>query len=458
MQEPNSKKIPSYVPEFIRVGLSLAIADMYDGKVFDDFPGACQRCGSRDCMKNGCDDVLFAKLISPEGGFVDVRVRLQNHLCNDCGKPYLSHGPFYKGAAYGAPIVDMALMLSMDCSSYAVERAMMNFGIQLSEDTVLDYTRLFAERAKELAPLIKGQGEGLYAINMLKVLFGVENARELKEKLPDVTLESLSDEVYLRKKGALRKILEEVAEGRKKLVHRGAKGDIAVEKDEDGREKASFPESFTLALSYLPGAEAYASLLCTKQSFNTMLANMLFKALEGTSFNMTDGSKSYNEVKNRVLDPVHRTRNELKHDSRFKEMRKELKEEKEKVEEAKNEEEKNRAVEGVEKKIQAVTKYAKAKYQKVLGSTIEQVRREHPELFDENGSFRGRAMTSNGAEGGNWRLKYHVRVAHSRVDTSTGKSALAAIKDSVFTVRGVKIRESFANKVGFVFGGVMAAV
>jgi len=360
---------------------------------------------------------------------------------------------------YGAPVVDLALALSMEHPAYAVERMLTNFAVQVSTDAVLDYVRLFANRAKQLAPLVKGQGEKLYAINMLKILFGVDNVEELKRKLPDVSAESLSDEVYLRKKGALKKILEEIAEGRKKVIHRGTKrGDLVVERDDDGKEKASFPESFTLALSYLPGAEAYASLVCTKQSFNQILADILFKALEGTSFNMTDGSRNYNKVKNHVLDPVHKTRNELKHDPKFKKMKKELKEEKKKVDQAKSEEEKERAIKSVETKLQEVSGYAKAKYQDVLNSTVEQVRREHPELFDEKGNFTGRAITNNGAEGGNWRVKNAVRVQYSRSDSAAGKSILAAIRDSISTIRAGRAVESIANKVGvFTFGRAMMA-
>jgi Skp family chaperone for outer membrane proteins len=218
----------------------------------------------------------------------------------------------------------------------------------------------------------------------------------------------------------------------------------------------SFPESFTLALSYLPGAEAYASLICTKQSFNQMLAEILFKALEGGSFNMTDGSRNYNGVKNHVLDPVHKTRTELKHDQKFKEMKDGLKKSDKKVKEAKSEEEKKQAADDRKRKLEEVSQYAKARYQQVLTSTIEQVRSEHPELFDEKGKFTGRAITSNGAEGGNWRVKNAVRVPYARSDSAAGKSILATIRDSISTIRGGRAAESIANMVGaFTFGSVM---
>ena len=455
MQEPNPKRVPAYVPELARTAFSLAISRTYDGRVYDDFAGRCQHCGSNNCIRNGHQQTLFAKLISPEGNFVDVNVLLQRYVCNDCGCAYTSKGPFYEGAIYGAPIVDVALALSMDHPAYSVERTLTNFGIQASTDAVLDYTRLFADRAKQLAPLIEGQGDGLYAINVLKLLFGVENAGQLKERLPDVSLESLTDETYPRRKGAVKKIMDEIMEGKKRVVHRGAKGDMIV----DGKDgKASFPESFTLALSYLPGVQAYASLICTPQPFNQMLADMLFRALEGTSFNMTDGSHNYNGVKDHVLDPVHRTRTELRHDPKFREMKKELTESGKKVAEAESEEEKTKAIERRKEKVEEVSRYARAKYQDVLRSTIEQVRREHPELFDTKGNFMGKAITNNGSEGGNRRVKDAVRVPYSRVDSAAGKSMLATIRDSLSTIRAGRAVKSMANAVGiFTFGRVMMA-
>jgi hypothetical protein len=456
MQEPNPKQVPTYLPELARTAFTLATSQMYDGRVYDDFPGRCQHCGSSSCVKNGHDDPLFAKLISPKGNFVDVRVLLQKYICHNCGGTYTSQGPFYKGAMYGGPIVDIALSLAMEHPAYAAERMLTNFGIQVSTDAILDYVRLFADRAKQLAPLVPAQGDGLYAINMLKILFGVNNARELKEKLPDVSVESLTDETYPRKKGAVKKIMDEILEGKKRVVHRGMKngGDMVVNGD-DG--KASFPDSFTLALSYLPGADAYASLICTPGSFNQMLAEILFKALEGTSFNMTDGSHNYNGVKDRVLDPVHRTRTELRHDPKFASLKKELTEAGKKVREAKSEEEEEKqAIDRRKEKIEEVSRYAKAKYQDVLKSTLEQVKTEHPEMFDANGNFKGRAITSNGAEGANSRVKYAVRVPYARIDSAAGKGVLAAIRDSIYTIRAGMSVESIANAVGaFSFARVM---
>jgi hypothetical protein len=70
----------------------------------------------------------------------------------------VSRGPFYGSTKYGAPIVDLALALSMGHSSYQAEEAMASMGIQISSDAVLDYIRAFADAARRKAPLVEGPG------------------------------------------------------------------------------------------------------------------------------------------------------------------------------------------------------------------------------------------------------------------------------------------------------------
>jgi hypothetical protein len=454
MQAPILKQLPIYVPSFLAFGVQLGIALMYDGRVYDDFPGSCQRCGGRNCIKVGFMEASFAKMIASDK-FVDIKVLLQKYICKDCGKPYTSNGPFYPGTMYGSPIVDLALMLSMENSSYGVERGMMNLGIQLSEDTALDYVRLFADRCRDYAPLVKKKdNSALYGVNILKILFGVDNVKELAEKFPKLDAESLADEAYLRKKGALKKFVEELIEAQqRRVVHRGLKEKDIVLKD----GKPSFPESFTLALSYLPGAEAYASLINTPQPFNQLLAELLFKALEGSPLKVTDGSHNYNGLRD-LECTVHKARNELKKDPKVMVMKKEFREIQKRIQEAKSEDERRTAIEGRKRKRKEFREYAKAKYQDVLRSSLERLKKEKPELFDKGGNFRFEHTSTNGMEGGNWRLKYLIRQAHKRNDSSAGRSLLAAIRDSVFTMRVGKVKESLANKLGFFSLGKVMAV
>ncbi|MGH2508045.1 MAG: hypothetical protein ACREFU_20945 [Acetobacteraceae bacterium] len=454
MQEPNPKKLPIYLPEFLTFGIRFGIAILFDGKVYDDFPGFCQQCRSKRCIRLGFTDPIFAKLILKEGKFVDVKVLLQRYLCKDCGGLYVSNGPFYDGVMYGSPIVDLALALSTDNSSYAVEKAMMNLGIQLDSDSVLDYVRLFADKCRKQAPLLQNDGSSalpepeLYGINLLKILFGVDNVKELSEKFPDVkNLQSLEDETYLKKKGALKKFVQMIkGSTNMRVVRRGINSgkDIVIK---DG--EVVFPESFILALSYMPGADAFASLICTEQPFNQILAGILHKALEGTTSTVTDGSRNYNEIKNRIGCTVHKTRSELKHDQNFKQMKKEANAIIKKGKDAKTEEDKKQIVDEYALKRSEMSKYAQEKYQLVVNSTIQELRVSHPELFSNDGKNFDGCTSTNGIEGGNWRIKYAVRVPHQRNDSATGRSLLAAIKDSVFVMRGGKVKESLANKIGF---------
>ncbi|MGH7240560.1 MAG: hypothetical protein ACREHG_10955 [Candidatus Saccharimonadales bacterium] len=459
MQEPNPKHLPVYLPEFLVFGVGFGLALLYDGRVYDDFPGFCQRCKSKRCRKAGLQPAIFARLIVKEGKFLDVKVLLQRHLCKECGGLYVSNGPFYDDAMYGSQIVDLALTLSMDNSSYGVEKAMMNLGIQLDSDSILDYVRLFADRCKKHAPLLDvGSPEpALYGINLLKILFGVNNAKELSEKFPEVNdLQSLMDETYLKKKGALKKFVQMIKGSTdRRIVRRGINSgkDIVIK---DGA--VVFPESFTLALSYMPGADAFASLICTEQPFNQILASILFKSLEGTTSTVTDGSRSYNEIKNRIGCTVHKTRSELKRDENYKQLKKEARELVQKKKVVKTDEEKKQIDESFALKRSEMRKYAQDKYAQVVNSTIEELRGTHSELFDdERRNFHG-CTTTNGMEGGNWRVKYAVRVPHQRNDSATGRSLLAALKDSIFGIRGGKVRESLANKIGiFSFSNMMAA-
>ena len=65
-------------------------------------------------------------------------------------------------------------------------------------------------------------------------------------------------------------------------------------------------------------------------------------------------------------------------------------------------------------------------------------------------------MTSNGAEGGNSRIKDAVRVPYARIDSAAGKSILATVRDTISTIRAGRAIQSVANVVGaFTFGRVM---
>ena len=443
MRPPNPKEIPNYIPSFLPFSIQLGLTTAYEGKKYIDSGEKCPVCGSIHLKKTGFVDKLFAKFITPKG-FVEMSVKLQRYQCNDCGEWWQALGPFYPDTQYGAPIVDLILALSSNNSSYTVEGILASMGLQVSSDSILRYIRMFAKRARERAPLVKGSG--LYGINMLKLLFGVNNAGELARMLGK-ELESCSDETYLRRKGALKKLMEEVK----------VNPELARQQNKIVDKEGNVPDSFTLALSYLPGAEAYSSLLVTGMPFNELLAEILARTLEGSSFNITDASKSYNSMKDHVLDPVHRARNELKHDKQFRDMVSKAKDLKKQEANAVTLSERNEIHDKRLKLIDELSKYAKDRYHVILEETLKPLREQFPEYFDSDGNFIGH-ITSNSMEGGNWRIKYAIRLPFIRTDTVAGKSILAAVKDSVFTMRKGKNRVSIAERLGsFSFAGVMGA-
>ncbi len=139
-------------------------------------------------------------------------------------------------------------------------------------------------------------------------------------------------------------------------------------------------------------------------------------------------------------------------------MKKELGEIRKRIANAKGESERRAALEERARKRKELRDYAEAKYQQILKSSLAELKKEKPELFDGKGEFMLKHTTTNGMEGGNWRLKYLIRQAHTRTDSSAGRSLLAAIRDSVFTIRKGKVKESPANGYGFFsFARVMGA-
>ncbi|MGC8613981.1 MAG: hypothetical protein ACP5L2_07100 [Conexivisphaera sp.] len=136
----------------------------------------------------------------------------------------------------------------------------------------------------------------------------------------------------------------------------------------EGEVHLHFPESFTLALSHLPGADAYASLVATPMPFNSLLAEIVAIALRGASFNSTDGSRSYNGMENRVVDPVHKVRTELRHDPEFLRMARELRRREAR---ARGEDERRRLHAARMEVLGKLSEHAREKYREVLGRTCE---------------------------------------------------------------------------------------
>ena len=231
---------------------------------------------------------LFCILIRPKG-LKKIYAYVKRYKCKKCGLVSLSEGIFYPGCLYGKPIVDLCLYLSAKNPYDRVESIMMLYGIQVDGDTVKNYAKKFKKRVEKIAGL-----EFCYeaiGVNFLKLLFGVKDVGELKRKFGIKAAESVSDETYPAKKGAKKKLREENAMRKQK-----------------GKMPKTYPESFGVALSYLPLLKLFIAMILTDGEFNWGEAQTLQRAAKGSDYNLTDGHKAYSCMPDRERCIVHRMR------------------------------------------------------------------------------------------------------------------------------------------------------
>ncbi|MGC9117180.1 MAG: hypothetical protein ACP5ID_06280 [Conexivisphaera sp.] len=53
------------MPEFLRMGVQVALSIMHDGKVYDDHIDRCPYCGSKRIKRFSREGKVFAYLIAP---------------------------------------------------------------------------------------------------------------------------------------------------------------------------------------------------------------------------------------------------------------------------------------------------------------------------------------------------------------------------------------------------------
>ena len=288
----------------------------------------------------------------------------------------------------------------------------MSLGIQVDRDTVRNWTITFQERAKELASVTL-MGSPM-AINVIKLLFDVDTVGKLKERYPDEIYDTVSDETYPTKRGAKKKF-------RKENRERKARGE----------KPKKFPESFTLATSYLPSLSLFASVLLSNCAFNSLLALCLFAPLNGSDMNLTDGNPAYNVV-DREDELFHKFKNTMKRDPTFNEMRR------------------------AKLPPDEIIGYLKDRYSEMRSEHVDRLKRKYPDLVGEDGEFLGHVDT-NAVEGGNWRIKYNLRTSYLNGDVCLGRVLLGLINDSMFTFKNGRPDLSFGHiNSEFRYGKVMS--
>lgn len=401
----SSKIVPSFLAKYIIAGIRM----MYEWRLYDD-RRPCPKCGCKNHTRLDKVRKIFCRVIE-DSGISAIRINLKRYRCHQCKHIYTAQGPFYPNTEYGKPIVDLALYFASTNPYNRVEHILMELGIQIDRDTVKRYVKLFKNRSLHVAG-IKFAGKSI-GVNVLKLLFGKSTVEELKKAYPDKRFDAVADETYPAKKGAKKKLRKENRERKR-----------------DGKKPKRFPDSFTLASSYLPGLESYASVLVSSCAFNWLLGKILVAPLAGAPYLCVDGSPCYdfNEI---VRCLVHKARNLAKRDPILKKL----------IDEKTLED--------------SIIAHLKEVYRDLKHSTIKKLKEKFPELVDENGVFTG-AVNTNAMEGGNFRMKWNLRVPYKDIEGIFGRTILSTIHDSIHTFKNGRPCESFANIHGiFQYENVM---
>lgn len=408
MQRPYKKKINKITPRLLYQPVQEQLKDFQDN--FYGKPRACPNCKSSNRKKLAVEEKLFCIIVA-RGKFRRITVFILRFQCKDCGKTYYAKAPFYDKLMYGKPIVDLILYLAAKNPFHRIEARLLECGIQADEDTCRNYAIRFQDKVKEYAEI--AVLETPVGINLLKVMFGAQDIKELKRKYPCKKFDTVSDETYPTIKGAKKKF-EEINRWRKLR----------------GKDPFKYPRGWTLAVSYLAALKFFASLVITPASFNRMFADALISVLSGSDYNLTDGSPCYS-LSNHERCLFHKAKNLAKKDKQLKKMKKD------------------------KKPPDEIKEYLKEKYKRLEEEYVKILKEKYPQFVVED-NFVG-AITTNAMEGGNWRLKYELRTSYSNQNAVTGRVILACLLDSIYTFRNGMPNESFAHKhTSFSFGKIMA--
>jgi transposase-like protein len=186
MMPPKPKQVSKFAPDILRKMIPQTIERHYSMMSYDSRDGGCPRCKSEHVVGFGWVSRTFCSLITERGTFEDVHVKIRRYLCRHCKHTFFAKdSPFYQGCNYGKPIVDLCLALAASNPYNRVESILMQYGIQVDRDTVKGYALVFRDGAiKKMGIPVMMDSDAKIGVNILKMLFDVENVKELKEKYP----------------------------------------------------------------------------------------------------------------------------------------------------------------------------------------------------------------------------------------------------------------------------------
>jgi len=402
MQRPLKKKINKLTPKLLYRPVQQYLQEFEED--FYDKPRKCPGCSSNNRKKHSVEEKLFCKIIV-NNKFKDIYVYAKRFQCKDCGRTYLAKSPFYDKVMYCQPVVDLCLYLSAKNPYHRVEKILLELGIQVDRDTIRNYAVKFEGKIKNYAGM--KLFDKVAGINLLKVMFDVENVKELKKKFPHKKFDGVADETYPTIKGAKKKFDE-----------------INKERKLRGEKPFKWPKGFTLAVAYLAMLKLFISLVVNEVAFSHVFSSILLLPVLGADFLTTDGHGAYN-IFNDIMEHLrclfHKCRNLTRKDKILKKMKKEKKPPRE------------------------IKEYLSKKYRELEKEALEELKGRFPKYFDKEGNFLG-ALTSNSIEGGNWRIKHELRTPYSNCDSITARTILICLMDSIFTFRKGRPIESFGHK------------
>jgi len=412
MQLPRQKSVSRFSFTLLRMAVVYYLVKLFDGRVYDERKD-CPECGSTHVVRHDWYPRLLCKVILEDDRFKDVVILVKRFVCKRCRAVFLADAPFYDGANYGRPIVDLCLALAASNPYNRVETILMSLGIQVDKCSIQSYCQLFKERVEEKAGIaFLNDDRGL---NMLKILFDAKDVEELKRKYPEEKYDAVGDEMYPSIKGA-RKALHE--SNYQRMV--------------DGEKPERYPRGFCTAATYLNHLKCFSSILTHLMDWNMVSATVLLKPVRGNDSLTTDGHGAYNvEPHERCL--IHKARNEAKRDPVLRRMKKE------------------------KKPLREIKEHLSRQYQALKEKEVEILKLKHPQLTDENGNYIG-VVNTNILEGG-WRIKSELRVPYEKIESFTSRVYLAALKDSLYTFRYGRPCEGFGNMHSdFTFSKAMGGV
>ena len=408
MRRPRPKTISSLAPELLKESLPRILLS-YQDKTYDE-PPPCPACGSEKRAKHDKRRRLYATVIL-DNRFEDVWVWVKRYRCRECGRVYASRAPFYPGCLYGRLVTETCLYLSSANPFCRVEGVLQQCGLQIDRDTVRNYAHRFRARARDMAGIRIDQA--CVGVNLVKLLYGVADVEGLGERMPGEVFQDVADETYPAVKGAKKRLRDE-----------------NTERSLRGEAEKRYPQSHTLAACWEARHGFFVSILVASTAFNTMLADALTRPARGCVGSVRDGSKCYRGE--HIQCTNHKARRQIARDPEYRRIKKQATSRKD------------------------LQDHCLRYYRSVRQEEAERAAQAYPELV-ENGVFTG-ALSTNSMEGGNWRIKYGLRVPYTDPASIEARTILLAITDSVKTYKAGRPQTSFAHThTSFTYARIMSA-